>query len=375
MEQQILKRNVIYEYWLGNIPGIGRKTIVEMLNRWENAETVFFLKESELAQILTDQQRYQFKNSKRQWNLYSEYELLERKGIRFISMFHNEYPKRLLEIPDAPYALYVLGKLPPEDAKIVAMIGARRCSEYGRKVAEEYAEVLVHSGIQVVSGMARGIDGISQNAILKNGGVTYAVLGCGCDVCYPAESMDLYKKIAASGGVLSEYPPGTQPKPNLFPPRNRIISGLSDALLVIEAKEKSGTLITVDMALEQGREIYAVPGRITDVLSSGCNRLIRQGAGIALSPEEMIKEVFGEIGHHYKSDKTKDLRHVNMSREEQLLFEELDYSPISLELLCGKCESKKLGMDAQTIMMNLLYLQLKGMVGKEGSHYYKTGEI
>jgi len=375
MKQQIMNRNVIYEYWLGNIPGIGRKTITELLNRWENAESIFYLKESEFEQILSNQQRYEFKNSKRHWNLYSEYELLERKGIRFISIFNNEYPKRLLEIPDAPYALYVIGKLPPEDAKIVAMIGARRCSEYGRKVAEEYAEAFVHAGVQVVSGMARGIDGISQNAIIKNGGITYAVLGCGCDVCYPAESMDLYKKIATTGGILSEYSPGTQPKPSLFPPRNRIISGLSDALLVIEAKEKSGTLITVDMALEQGREIYAVPGRMTDVLSSGCNRLIRQGAGMALSPEEMMKEVFGETGQSLISDKTKDLRLENLSKEEQLIVEELDYNPISLELLCDKCGSKKTGMDAQTIMMNLLYLQLKGIVGKEGSHYYKTGGV
>ncbi len=140
--------------------------------------------------------------------------------------------------------------------------------------------------------MALGIDGIGHKAALSAGGRTFAVLGCGVDICYPEENREIYDRLTAPSGILSEYPPGTVPKSGLFPPRNRIISGLSDVLLVVEARKKSGTLITVDQALEQGKEVYALPGRVTDALSYGCNNLIRQGAGIAMSPEELIEAVF-----------------------------------------------------------------------------------
>ena len=147
--------------------------------------------------------------------------------------------------------------------------------------------------MQVISGMARGIDGISQEAALYAGGVSFAVLGSGVDVCYPAQNRALYDQIQKQGGILSIYPPGTEPRPQNFPPRNRIVSGLADVVVVIEARQKSGTLITVDMALEQGKEVYVVPGRITDRLSDGCNKLMKQGAGVVLSPEEFLEEIRG----------------------------------------------------------------------------------
>ena len=146
------------------------------------------------------------------------------------------------------------------------------------------------AGIQVISGMARGIDGISQQAALSAGGTSYGVLGCGVDICYPAQNRRLYEELLEKGGLLSTYTPGTKPLPQYFPPRNRIVSGLSDALIVIEARQKSGTLITVDMALEQGRDVYVVPGRITDRLSDGCNHLLTQGAGVFLSPESFAED-------------------------------------------------------------------------------------
>lgn len=208
-----------------------------------------------------------------------------------------EYPERLKNIPGAPEELYVLGRLPEEDRLSVAVIGARDCSEYGKYVAREIGAVLGRNKISVVSGMARGIDGISQEAALNAGGSSFAVLGCGVDICYPETNRQLYERLKISGGILSEYPPGSPALAWHFPPRNRIVSGLADVVAVIEARVKSGTLITVDMALEQGREVYAAPGRVTDRLSDGCNRLIRQGAGILLSPEEFLRELLeGEIG-------------------------------------------------------------------------------
>ncbi|MCM1192793.1 MAG: DNA-processing protein DprA [Butyrivibrio sp.] len=211
--------------------------------------------------------------------------------IRVLERQDKEYPRRLREIPGAPKRLYVLGKLPEEQIPTVAVIGARDCSEYGKYVAAGLGAALGRSGIQVVSGMARGIDGISQEAALDAGGSSFAVLGSGVDVCYPAGNRQLYEKLKEGGGILSEYPPGTPPVSGHFPPRNRIVSGLSDAVVVVEAREKSGTLITVDMALEQGREVYVVPGRVTDSLSSGCNRLLKLGAGLLLNREEFIEEV------------------------------------------------------------------------------------
>lgn len=211
--------------------------------------------------------------------------------IRRIAREEPEYPNRLKLIPDPPEYLYVRGKLPEESIPSVAIIGARDCSEYGKKVAAWLGRRMGEAGIQVISGMARGIDGISQEAALDAGGSSFGVLGCGVDICYPRQNRNLYEKLCAHGGVLSEYVPGTPPKPQNFPPRNRIVSGLADAVVVVEARARSGTLITVDMALEQGREVYVVPGRVTDNLSAGCNRLMKTGAGILLDTEEFLEEL------------------------------------------------------------------------------------
>lgn len=211
--------------------------------------------------------------------------------IRFITSFEEEYPERLRNIPDAPAGLYARGRLPVKKEIAVAVIGSRDCSDYGKYVAERLGTFLGQSGVTVVSGMARGIDGISQWAALEAGGTSIGVLGCGVDICYPAGNSTLFQRLLEQGTVFSEYPPGTPPRAMNFPARNRIVSGLADAVVVVEARNRSGTLITVDMALEQGREVFVVPGRVTDRLSDGCNRLIKQGAGILLSPEELLEEL------------------------------------------------------------------------------------
>lgn len=224
-------------------------------------------------------------------NMREQYEKLCEKGIFFVHERQKEYPQRLRDIPDAPLGLYYRGKLPQREGIAVAVIGARDCSEYGAFVAKNLGRFLGERGISVISGMARGIDGISQLATLEAGGDSYAVLGCGVDVCYPASNRELYDRLLARGGILSAYPPGTKPLGSNFPPRNRIVSGLADALVVVEARIKSGTLGTVDMALEQGRDVYVVPGRVTDRLSDGCNRLLKQGAGVFTDPESFLEEL------------------------------------------------------------------------------------
>ena len=213
------------------------------------------------------------------------------KGILFYPEYHPHYPAKLLSIPARPFGIFVKGKLPDVRQRSLAIVGARDCSEYGQYVARHFAEKMAQNGVAVISGLARGIDGIAQRAAMEAGGESFGVLGSGADICYPKSNEKLYRMCMERGGILSTYLPGTPPTPNLFPPRNRIISGLSDGILIIEAREKSGTIITADLALEQGKDVFVIPGRVTDRLSDGCNSLIRQGASLIQSPEQLLEEL------------------------------------------------------------------------------------
>lgn len=283
----------IYQYWLCSIPGIGNDTIARLLECFGTAEAIFAAPAKQLSGVLKKNQLAELERTRGEWELQGKYDELAKKGIRFLTRDGDFYPARLKNIPDAPYGIFYKGSLPKDECLSVAIIGARDCSEYGRYIAKELGGFLGRNGVQVISGMARGIDGIGQQAALMAGGTTTAVLGCGVDICYPKQNRVLYEKILEQGCILSTYPPGTLPKSGNFPPRNRIVSGLADAVVVIEARNQSGTLITVDMALEQGKEVYVVPGRITDRLSDGCNRLLKQGAGVLLSPADFLEEIRG----------------------------------------------------------------------------------
>lgn len=221
----------------------------------------------------------------------SEYMRLRDEGIDYYSMEHPLYPKRLFLIDSPPIGLFVKGKLPAEGRKAAAIVGSRTCSSYGRTACDLFCKEFAREKIDVISGMAIGIDACAHQSTLAGGGKTYAVLGCGVDVCYPMANYTLYEQIIETGGVISEFYPGTKPIAMRFPMRNRIIAGLSDAVLAVEARRKSGTLITVGCALNQGKEVYSVPGRLTDKLSEGCNGLIAIGARIALSPKEMVDDI------------------------------------------------------------------------------------
>lgn len=382
-------REKAYAYWLSQIKGVGRITIFNLIHRFGSAENVYFSKETCVSEALSRKQYEQLKESKKSWNVDSEFDKLSKQNIKFYHFGDSMYPEKLRLIPDPPYTLYVKGNLPIQGVRTMAVIGARTCTEYGRMAAGHFTEAFARNGVQIISGMARGIDGISQQIALNNGGKTYAVLGCGCNVCYPPENRALYEKIFETGGIISEYPPDTQPASSLFPPRNRIISGLSDAVLVIEAKEKSGTLITVDMALEQGKDIFAVPGRISDSLSHGCNKLIRQGAGIATSPMEILNELYGESNDENKikiennsddnlgnciNNGTNNGNTMNdVTEREKIILQKVDYIPVSFETLLNLCRGSLPGLSLQQFSTDLLLLQLKGKIGREGSHYFKVG--
>lgn len=354
MKKPILKigdENLPYAYWLCNIPGVGRGTIHHLLTQIDSPQILYHLSEKELLPFLTEQQKSRglakrIMESKQNWDIHTDYQKLAQKQIHFTCLGHFSYPGRLANIPDAPYGIYYRGELPRQDKPSVAIIGARNCSEYGRCMAESFGRELAMAGVQIISGMARGIDGIGQKEALAAGGYSLGVMGCGVDICYPPENRELYDVLCAKGGICSEYPPGMQPKNTLFPPRNRIISALSDIVLVIEAKNRSGTLITVDMALEQGKEVYALPGRVTDALSEGCNRLIQQGAGIAVSPQDMLRTL------------TENISSVIISGA--ACNESQNYNPKSNNLIYNKKSSKK--FDVQPKAQSDIQIEIMGIL-------------
>lgn len=290
-----------------------------------------------------------------------------RDEIRYIGRWEKEYPERLFGIPDPPPGIYVKGRLPPEDAPAVGIVGARMCSEYGRSAAVEFAGALASAGVQIISGMAKGIDGISQREAIRVGGSTFGVLGCGLNVVYPAQNRELFREICVSGGLISEFPPDMQPLARNFPIRNRIISGLSDILLVIEARERSGTGITVTKALEQGKDVYALPGRIYDPMSAGCNRLILQGAGIATSPEELLKSlgIYGSKAYNVEDKKINLLE-----KKEKVVYSVLGFYPKCLEKI-----ALETGMHIPELLEILIRLELRGYIREDGkNHYIKLGQ-
>ena len=349
--------DLTYAYWLANIKGIGTKTIHQLYKYCGSAKAVWYLSGSELRKLygITEESAARISHSKEGWDLDQEWDRLLARGISFVSLEQQCYPRRLREIYDPPYGLYYIGQLPPDEAPSVGIVGGRACSSYGKDIAKRAGKCLAGNGVSIISGMARGIDGFGHEGALDGGGKTYAVLGCGGNVVYPPEHAELYERIVAQGGILSEYPPDMPPRPGFFPMRNRIIAGLSDLLLIIEAKEKSGSLITADCALEQGKDIYAVPGQITDPLSAGCNRLIRQGAGILLSPEELVCEL------HLLPEKNK----LPLEKSERLVYSCLDLLPKSMEKI-----SEETALDIATLAEILFSLEEKGLVQETWQNHY-----
>ena len=298
------------------------------------------------------------------------------KNVYCVLKGDGRFPKRLRDIANPPQQLYVRGELPDFSKKTVAIIGAREASVYGRQMAYEYAKALAAEDVQIISGMAKGIDAAGHEGALAAGKKTYAVFGCGVDVCYPAQNRYLYNQIAKQGGLISEYPLGTSPRTWYFPMRNRIISGLADLILVIEAKIKSGALITADLALEQGKDVFAMPGRVTDCLSEGCHHLIAQGAGIAWNVEEIFFALFGQgysknkrVSSYNNSSENKVENRKNffsgLARDEKSVYSCMSLQPKHVNELLTET-----GMELQQLLSVLLSLELKGIVRENTKNYY-----
>ncbi|GHT40171.1 DNA polymerase III [Planctomycetales bacterium] len=299
---------------LSMVEGIGSRTAQQLLERFGSSTAILNASRNELNNFafLKPDTISQLVSARKNLNPLLAADLCERQGIDILSIRDKNYPEPLRTIADPPQILYVRGQLLPQDAFSIAVIGTRRCTSYGTRLTEKLTTALVHHGLTIISGLALGIDGIAHRTALKHGGRTIAVLGSGFNKVYPPEHTDLAEEIVAQGGaLLSEYPPLHSWAKWTFPQRNRIVSGLSLGVLVIEAPLRSGAMISARLAGEQGRDIFAVPGRIDATASQGCHQLIKNGAYLTESADDILN-VLGPLRQPVLLfDKNKILRHPN----------------------------------------------------------------
>lgn len=354
-----------YWYWLSKVEEAGTAAREALFRHFASPREIFTASRKSLSLVagLTGKVREALLSEKYRDGFREEFHKLGEQGIYFVTRQEDNFPERLKEIPQAPDYLFYKGDLPEAEVPAVAIIGARECSAYGRRAAGELAGELAAAGILIISGMARGIDGCAQRAALRQG-KSYAVLGCGVDICYPPENYSLYESLSQKGGILSEYPPKTPGLPYHFPLRNRLISGLSDGVVVVEARKRSGTLITVDYALEQGRDVFAVPGRIGEKLSEGCNGLIRQGACMVTGSRDIVEEL---LKHYPAMEKGGPQVKNNflLEQHEKIVYAYLRLEPRHMEELV-----KDVGFTLAELMEILFSLESKGLVYSPAGNYY-----
>ncbi len=354
------------KYWLGFnlVKGIGPAKVQALLSYFEDIETAWHADDAQLKMLGVDKRsRSNLLQARATLDLDEELEKVHAKHITLLTWDSAEYPHYLREVDSPPPVLYVVGSLEDIDRWAVAVVGTRRVTPYGRQVTQELVSGLVRSGVTIVSGLARGIDAIAHKAALDYGGRTIAVLGSGPDNIYPPEHRDLARQIVRGrGAVISDYPLGTQPDGKNFPPRNRIISGLSLGVVVVEAGARSGASITAQFALEQGREVFAVPGNINRPASQGTNRLIQQGsAKLVTNANDILEELNLSMVFEHSAAKQA----LPDTAEEAALFEHLSAEPVHVDAL-----SRATGLSSQEVSSTLTLLELKGVVRQVGGMNY-----
>ncbi len=354
-------------HWIGlsMVHDIGPVTSRKLLASFGNPENIFKADTDSLMSVKgVSRERVENIRKFSQWDEVEKYiGIMENNGIEAVPYQADCYPDVLKNIEDAPVVLYMKGKYHPDDRFAIGVVGSRKHTAYGEAVTQRIAGELSSAGFTVISGLARGIDTLSHKSALAAGGRTIAVLGSGPDVCYPAENRGLTERIASSGCVMSEFLPGTMPNKENFPRRNRLISGLSLGILVVEATDNSGSLITAGYALEQNKEVFAVPGNITSRNSEGTNKLIKQGAKIVLKTDDIIEEL-APVLKGYIRIKQKEC--APLMGEESRLCAMLSREPRHVDLI-----SRESGLSVNQLLNLLLSLELKGVVKQaSGKRFY-----
>ncbi|HHV29858.1 MAG TPA: DNA-protecting protein DprA [Clostridium sp.] len=349
--------------WLSSIPGVGAVKSRKLLEYFGDTHNVWNAREDELRHLpfLNKTDILNLTSVKFKQNVDRHLENIYKNDIKIITLEDELYPLYLKNIYDPPVVLYMKGAIQAEE-KYLAVVGSRRATSYGLDMAKKISYELAGYGITVVSGMARGIDSFAHKGALEAKGRTIAVLGCGLDIVYPYENKKLMESIVENGACLSEYLPGTTPVAGNFPARNRIISGISLGVIVIEAGERSGSLITANLALDQGREVFALPGNVNSMNSTGTNKLIKEGAKIVTG----IDDILEELNICFTEEKIKDFFTKNL--KDDRLFMGLDDDEkkvaecLKLESMHIDVIARKTGFSIQLVNSILIMLELKGVV-------------
>lgn len=351
-------------YWIGFniVRGIGPVRFRALLDHFGNAERAWRAPAEALQAAGLDRRSLtSLLTTRSQLNLDDEIARIAALGARVLTWESADYPRLLREISDAPPVLYIRGTLVEEDAWAVAVVGTRRASAYGRQVTRRLTSALARNGLAIVSGLARGIDSEAHSAALEAGGRTIAVLGCGIDQTYPPENRRLAESIAAEGALVTDYPVGTKPEGGNFPPRNRIISGMSLGVLIPEAGKRSGARITADYAAEQGRDVFAVPGSILSYASAGTNELIQDGAKLVMRPEDILEE----LNLMMVAEQAEARQVLPADETEARLLSELSVEPTHVDEL-----QQHVNMPIAEVTSALALMELKGMVQQVGGMRY-----
>jgi len=352
------------KYWVGfsKIPGIGRVKLARLETQFGSIENAWEAPVSVLRNIGIDSKTLKYIDSYRP-KIDLDYEITKMKkfGVRAITYHDKEYPSRLKQIYDYPPVLYIKGSFTPEDEYSLTVVGTRRASAYGRQVTDELVTELARSKITIISGLARGIDSIAHRSALEAGGRSIAVFACGLDYIYPLENAGLAEEIVKKGAIISEHPLGVKPRPEHFPRRNRILSGLGLGVLVVEASSKSGALITANLALEQNREVFAVPGSILSQTSRGTNNLIKEGAKLVSDCSDILEEL--NITALAKQVELKEV--IPASDKESLILKKLGAEPVYIDEICHAS-----GLPMSQVSSTLAMMEIKGLVKQVGSMNY-----
>lgn len=358
------KENIEYLLALHSVNGLGPIRLKALLEHFQDPKLVWEADSRELLKIGISQNVVSLLVETRKKLEPEKYlESVEKSGIKFITIFDEEYPKLLKQIYDPPTVLYYRGEILPGDERAIAVVGTRKVTGYGKLVTEKFATELADMGITVVSGLARGVDTEAHRAAIAAGGRTIAVLGGGLNRIFPPENTNLAEKIAGgSGAVVSEFPPDHPSLPGNFPARNRIISGLSRAVLVTEAAEDSGSLITAKCALDQNRDVFAVPGPITSELSKGPALLIKAGARLVTTPGEILEELGME---QVKSVEFKVRNETSLTESERKILESLVNETKHIDEVC-----RELGFSASEVSATLVKMEITGLVKNLGGGNY-----
>lgn len=349
-------------YWaaFANVRHIGPARIARLHSRFQKLSEAWSAPLESLRLVLEPRSLSELASARRSVEPERQLEALRQRGIRILHAEHPEYPRLLAEASGRPTVLYIRGHLTPEDGLSVGIVGTRRSTLYGRSVTERISQELAVAGVTVVSGLARGIDAVAHHVALETGGRTVAVLGSGVDVIYPSEHRRLVERILESGAVISEQPPGAKPDAPNFPARNRIISGMSLGVVVIEAPARSGALITANFAADQGREVFVVPGNVGNATSAGTNQLLRDGARIVCDGADILADL--GIGGSAPAQLTLQLPTTPL---EDRVLRCLGSEPLHIDEL-----AESASIPGREVAEALLLMELKGMVRNCGAQYY-----